>query len=188
MFRLVEILMSDLGRVTAELGGSYEDQYIRRNAVRTLAATVEGFLFSIKDMAHSSADFNGQTLTYDENKFLLERRAVLRDGDKHRFIPFKDNFKESFRLYAKCSGYHSPVDFNDDGFAALCETFELRDQLMHPKSYLTFCVTTPQTKRAGKAIEWVRFAIKGLIGGHDQKLNKNILDACDKESDKTKKT
>jgi len=171
--RLVSILIMDLGRASAGLRENYHDQFWRRTSIRALAATVEGIIYTLKDMAHASAEINGVSLSAEDNKFLLERKALVH-GEKPKFLPFKDNLKHTFNLYAKHSGFQCPVSFNDDGFTSLCETFFLRDQTMHPKSYETFSISTEQTKRAGKAIDWLNAAISNLMGAHNQKLTDNI--------------
>jgi hypothetical protein len=180
--RLLEILMADLRRSSEELRKNYEDQFWRRIAIRAMAAAVDGIIFSLKEMAHSSAELNGLQLSDDDNKFLLERKAKLRKGGKPKFFSFKDNFKQTFKLYAKLPGFPCPTDFSQDGFAALCDTYDLRHRLMHPKSFMTFCVTTEETRRAGKAVDWLDAEVQKLIGAHNQKLISNVETILNKQS------
>lgn len=180
-FRLISIMLSDLGRASGELHKNYNDQFWRRTAIRTLCAAVEGTIYTLKQMAHSSAEFYGISVSSDDNKFLLERKA-LAPGERPKFLPFKDNLKHTFNVYAKyCSNSKHLVSFADDGCLALYETFSIRDLTMHPKSYETFSITTQQTKRAGDAILWFHTAINLLVAGHNSELENRIYDHFDKQ-------
>ena len=171
--RFISIMMTDLGRASSALGENYHDQFLRRASVRVVAATVEGLIYTLKEMTAASAELNRIKLPDDDFRFLLERKA-LSAGEKPKFLPFKDNVKHTFNLYAKYSGFQNPVSFSDDGFAALNETFALRDRVMHPKDYLSFGVNTQEAKRAGEAISWLQSAMDELVGKHNAKLNANI--------------
>jgi hypothetical protein len=171
--KLKEILMADLYRSGQELRKNRDDQFWLRTTVRTLAATIDGIVFILKEMAHSSAEFNGLRLSDDE-KFLLERRARLQKGEKAKFKNFNENFKETFKIYARLAGFPCPTDFNHDGFAALCEIYELRHHITHPKSFMKFCVSPEETQKMMKAATWLDVEISRLIDGHNQKLISNI--------------
>ena len=151
---LLDAMISDLGRASGELRKNYEDQFCRRTAIRTLAATVDGIIFTLKELTHISAELVGFKFSEGEIEFLRERKSESNQGKKLRFLGFKDNLKDTFRLFAKAHNFTCPTDFGTNGFNALRDTYELRHGLMHPKSYKTFCVTTEETKRAGIAIKW----------------------------------
>jgi len=172
--KLKEILMADLCRSGQELRKNRDDQFWLRITVRTLAATIDGIIFILKEMAHSSAEFNGLKLNDDDEKFLLERKAPLPKGEKPKFKSFNENFKETFKIYARLAGFPCPTDFNHGGYAALCEIYELRHHITHPKSFMKFCVSPEETQKMMKAAAWLDVEITRLIDGHNQKLVSNI--------------
>ncbi len=176
------VLMSDLKEVSVELHKNFNNQFWRRTAIRAFAAAVDGIVFCLKELTHASAGFNKFELNDDENKFLLEGKANLQIGERSKHLVFKDNFKQTFRLFAQVNNFQCPTDFNQDGFSSLCETFELRHQLMHPKSFLTFCVTDEQANRTGKAGGWLYNEIQKLFEACNKKIHSNIETILNKQS------
>jgi hypothetical protein len=163
IFLLLDMLASDLHRAEVGLRTNYNDQYYRRTAVRALAATVEGAVFCAKQMTLVSGRELNFSFNQDDEAFLKEER-VDPQGKKRPFPTSPENIKRTFRLFAKAGGIPSPTDFGQAGFEALCQTFELRHSLMHPKSFMKFCVTDAQAKKAGEAITWFTGEIAKLVG------------------------
>lgn len=180
---LQDTLMADLRRTTEGLKKNKADQFWRRIAIRTLAATVDGVVYCLKELTYSSAGLTAFPLDNDESKFLLERKAKLQIGEKPKNAGFKDNLKRTFKLFAKVHGFECATDFGQDGFVALSDTFELRHGLMHPKSFMTFCVTDEQAKRAGKGEEWLSDEIQKLFDACNKKINSNVETILKKSSE-----
>lgn len=161
--KLFQIMFADLKHASGEMKANADNQFWRRTTIRTVAATVEGIIFCFKQTAHATGVMNGFTFSAKELSFLNEGVSVSEVGKKQRFSSFRENLKDTFKLFAKANKTSCPTDFNSDGFAALCETYELRHRLVHPKSYMTFCVNDQEKERAGEAIYWLNNEIKNLL-------------------------
>jgi hypothetical protein len=166
---LLTVVMSDLQRVSMESRNNFDDQFRRRTAIRAFAAAVDGSVFCLKELTHAAAGLKKFQLKEEEDKFLLDEKI---DG-KH-YLGFKENLKRTFQLFAQIMNFPCPTNFDRHEFSALCETFKLRHQLMHPKSFLTFCVTDDQAKQAGEAAEWLHNEIQKLFDSCNEKINSNI--------------
>jgi Arc/MetJ family transcription regulator len=88
---LWEMLMTDLGSAGGELRKNYVSQFWRRTAIRALAATVEGIVFSLKRLAVATTTTTlvGTKLDDEEMEFLKEQAALT--GKKTRLPGFRDN-------------------------------------------------------------------------------------------------
>ena len=71
---LLDAMLVDLGRASGELKRNYQDQFWRRTAIRTLAATVEGIIFTLKELTHVSGEMAGFKFSDSEIEFLRERK------------------------------------------------------------------------------------------------------------------
>lgn len=168
--KLFGILYSDLkyasGQMKAHTGDHSCEQFWRRTTIRTLAATVDGMIFCFKQNALAVGSF----LEYqfkDEESFLLSEVATEATRQKKLRLPsFRDNLKQTFKLFSKINNIPCPVDFSQRGFECLCEIYELRSELMHPKSFWDFHVSDNQKQKAADAILW--------LGGEGRKL----FDSC----------
>ena len=134
-----------------------------------LAAAVDGIIFSLKQLALASVGLVGTPLDDNEKEFLSEQPSSSK-RKKVRFLPFRANFEQTFKLFAKVYRTSCTTDFSDKGFVALCETFELRHRVMHPKSFMTFGVQDDETKRAGEAIDWLHQELQRLLGASRDSL------------------
>ena len=114
----------------------------------------------------------GFNFTDDEKSFLSEEAPPSKSGKKLKLPPFRDNLKQTFKLFAKIFKIPCPTDFGQDGFEALCETYELRHRIIHPKSYMTFYVSDAEKARAGKAIAWLDSEIRKLLDASSESLGK----------------
>lgn len=139
--KLLAILFSDLKRASGEMKANPEDQFWRRITIRSLAATLDGIVFCLKEIALATGPMNGFKFT-DKELFFLTEKVVKSDATvKNKFLSFRDNIKETFKFFSKIHKTSCSVDFQNDGFSALCETYELRNRLVHPKHFMTFCVS-----------------------------------------------
>ena len=170
---LLGAMMADLGLASGELRKHYASQFWRRTAIRALAATVDGSVFGLKRLALATAGLTGASLTTEEMDFLREQQ-ISPPGGKVRLPGFRENFKQTFKLFAKVHGISCSTDFGPKGFVALCQTFELRHRVTHPKSSLLFCVQDDETKRAGEAMAWLSCEINRLLNDCQNSLGKTI--------------
>jgi len=169
---LFGILFRDLLRAHKEMQQNPDDQFWRRTTIRAFAATVDGIIFCLKQTALVAGEVADYQFTDYERFFLTEEKG---DGTKKfRLPPFVENAKETFKLFAKVHGVSCPVDFGSSGFRAFCQTYELRHRLIHPKSYMTFCVTDEERDGSRNAAAWLQREIYKLIdacsAGIDQKF------------------
>jgi hypothetical protein len=113
------------------------NQFWSRTLFRCLCANIEARLYMFRREAIGMVAVSKETFSKEETEILTEVRTVLVNGvatTRPKWLPIRDAFKESFRLFAKAVGLAFEVDSGTEGFAALCETFEVRHRLMHPKS------------------------------------------------------
>lgn len=168
---LLGTMMADLGTASGELRKNYASQFWRRTAIRALSATVDGIVFSLKRLALATADLNETELKAEERDFLREQQ-VSPMGGKVRLPGFRDNFKRTLKIFARVHRISCATDFGQKGFEALCQTFELRHRVTHPKSSATFFVKDDETKRAGEAINWLSRELQRLLGDCRKSLGK----------------
>jgi hypothetical protein len=161
--KLFAIMFSDLKHASGEMKAYPGDQFWRRTTIRTLAATLDGIVFCLKQTALATGPMNGFKFSEKELSFLSEEVVEPTTGKKPRLPGFRENLKDTFKLFAKIHKIPCPTDFNQDGFTALCETYELRHRLVHPKSFMTFCVSDDEKQRAGEAVYWLNKEIKELL-------------------------
>jgi hypothetical protein len=168
--KLFAIMFSDLKQASGEMKAHPGDQFWRRTTIRALAATLDGIVFCLKQTALATGPMNGFKFSEKELFFLSEEAAEPIIGKKLKLPSFRENLKDTFKLFAKTNKVSCPTDFNHDGFAALCETYELRHRLVHPKSYMTFCVSDQEKQRAGEAVYWLTNEIKELLDACSRSL------------------
>ena len=165
---LVAILLSDLSSASKQVKEKPSDHFLRRMTVRCFAAAVDGIVFGLKQFAQATGELTEYKFTSDELFLLTEVPVELKDGKKPRFPVFRDNIKQTFKLFAKVYGTICPTDFNQSGFNSMCETFELRHRLMHPKSYVTFCVTDDEKQKCAEAAAWLHLELNHLLHSDEQ--------------------
>lgn len=166
---LLQIMFKDLLRANDEMLKNPDDQFWRRATIRAFAATVEGVIFCLKQTALVNGKLANFSFNESELFFLTEKNDGL-SKKKYRFPSFQENVKETFNLAAKIHKIQCPVDFGHPGFKAFCETYELRHRLIHPKNFMTFCVSDEERDRCKVAGAWL-----------DRELHK-LLDKCSESS------
>jgi len=169
-----ELIVNDLGRASSELGENCTDQYRRRTAIRSLAAAVEGIIFQLKKLALASSGLTKKELSPEEIALLSEQRVEGGDMKKARLPGFRENFKRSLKLFAEVYHVPCPIDFGTTGFQNVCDTFALRDRVMHPKSAKMFLITDEETKRAGAALQWLHAELTRLVQTAMHDLGKRV--------------
>jgi hypothetical protein len=167
--KLFEILLSDLARSGRLMREKADDQFLRRMTIRCFAAAVDGIIYGLKQTALASAEFSGRTFSNNE-LLLLKEEAIEPTGKKPPFPAFQKNIKQTFTLTAKAYGILCPTNFDQDGFQALCDTYTLRNRLMHPKSFMTFCVSDEEKQKCSDAAAWLHLELNRLFGACHKKL------------------
>jgi hypothetical protein len=168
--KLFSIMFLDLKHASSEMKAHPGDQFWRRTTIRALAATLDGIVFCLKQIALATGPMRGFKFSEKELFFLSEEVVEPTIGKRPKLPSFRENLKQTFKIFAKAHKAQCPTDFNQDGFAALCGTYELRHRLVHPKSYMTFCVSDDEKQRSGEAIAWLDSEIKKLLGASARSL------------------
>jgi hypothetical protein len=117
-------------------------------------------------MAEQLGGISGVQFDAKEVQILTEQRIVVEpDGTqtiRRKFLPFPESVKESFRLFGKAIAATLGLTYGT-GYDKLCETFELRNRLMHPKAPFDVEVRPDQIDTANRGIEWFNEAYTGVL-------------------------
>jgi hypothetical protein len=137
-------------------------QFWSRTAIRCLCASIEATLFGFRKMAEQMGSLAGIRFDPEEVEILSETQ--LRNGvQKPKWLPLADSVKESFRLFGKAAGCPLVVNYSERGFSDLCETFKVRNRLMHPKSTFDVQVSARDIDTADRAIIWLNNSVNGVL-------------------------
>lgn len=161
--KLSSIMFSDLRHASSEMKANPNDQFWRRTAIRTLAATLDGLIFSLKQTALATGPMNDFSFNEEELTFLSEEATEAVSGKRPKLPGFRENLKRTIKLFSKIHKIPCPTDFNHAGFTSLCETYELRHRLMHPKSYWTFAVSDEEKQKAAEGMHWLDVELQRLF-------------------------
>jgi hypothetical protein len=151
-----------------------------RSYVRSLFALIESILYSQKQLAKHVdtalkattpvwADVAGlsqlELLAIDEKAFQIKDDGSVRAADS--FIRFKQNFKLSFVVLAKCCGSDfRPTYDKNIGWDSLLKALSVRDRLMHPKSVKDLEVTPSEFRDAQRASDWFGKVFQVALESH----------------------
>lgn len=127
----------------------------------------------LKQVTPSCADFFGVSLTDSDLKIVTERRTYVEAGvakTKPVYLPFRDNLKETFKIFAKAHTIPFSTDFSVSGFVELCEAFELRNKLMHPKIVFDLGVEDEALDGADRGLKWFKTSLVQLLKDCGEKL------------------
>jgi hypothetical protein len=95
----------------------------------------------------------------DEILKLKELKEVddLKTGKRKQiqnWLRIEESLKISFEWTAKFIGVEFKLDTKSDGYQALLQTKQIRDELMHPKKTSSLVIGDLQFSRIEKALEW----------------------------------
>ena len=144
-------------------------QFWSRTSIRCLCAAVEATLFAFRKMAEKMTVLSGIQFDSKEMEILSEKKI----NGSRKYLPFPDAIKESFRLFAKAAGTTVTVDYGDK-FLDLCNTFEVRNRLMHPKKPFDVEVNTGNIEAAERGIIWFNKTYMSVIDQCHAHFSKNI--------------
>jgi hypothetical protein len=141
-------------------------QFWSRVVVRCLCADIEARLFIFRRIALEAANISKVSFTKEERETLVEMREVVENGNvrtKPKWLPIDDSIKESFRLFAKAMRASFTLDCNAKGFRSLCDTFIVRNRLMHPKDVVALEVHDKDVQTAEEGIHWLNQQCENLF-------------------------
>jgi hypothetical protein len=150
-------LQNDLDFAVTQWSKEKANLFWRRSVIRCLLVLIEAVLWNMKNLSLKISEVSVIKLTDHEISIAIEKRTVMKGEKletKKNFLPFKDNIKATFKMFAKV--HDVPFAFNaDKNFDALCDTYELRSRLMHPKRPFDPNVSDSDIEAAEKGTEWL---------------------------------
>lgn len=149
-------LKSDVDFSIQQWRSNPSSQFWCRTSIRCACAAIEARLFAFRKMAEKLSLLSGEKFNSKELEVLSEKRIVEQNGGKvikPKYLPFPDSVKESFKLFGKASGATIQVDYGP-GFKNLCDTFEIRNRLMHPKTPFDVQISLQDIHTADKGFIW----------------------------------
>jgi hypothetical protein len=169
----IDVLDADVKFASDQWRKDQSNQFWRRTLIRCLCASTEGALGMLKHITPESAKFFDAALTPRELEIATERRQIIENGvvkTKPVFLPFRDNLKETLKIFAKIHEVEIAIKYDDSGFKDLCDTFELRNKLMHPKGPFDLGVTNGAVDAAERGTQWFLFSLRGLLNDCAKRL------------------
>jgi hypothetical protein len=79
--------------------------------------------------------------------------------------------KETIKIFAKAHAIQLTVKYDDQTFDDLCDTFELRNKLMHPKNSSDLEVKETDIKAAVQGWNWLDSALVNLLAESGKRVS-----------------
>ena len=163
---MIRILGQDCKDHFAAIQNSHS-QLNKRAYVRSVFALIEGVLYNLKS-ATSNLGIILKNLTLNELVVLDGTQLDINDDGnvttKPYYPKFINNFKFSFKIYAKSIGSKYIINLSGQGWQSLCKSVKVRDRLMHPKESSDLAVSDEEILDAKKAIDW--FLLNYSLSGY----------------------
>jgi hypothetical protein len=127
-----QILLDDAFHAAEQIDNG-DNQGARRNYVRAVFAAIEGSTYGLKRMILMVWNYRQPKLEPGELEYVIETRFDKHGKSKRYFLPFADNVRLSFDVFAKVNGLSSTADYGGNGWKSLRDAAEIRNRLTHPK-------------------------------------------------------
>lgn len=151
-------LAEDADQLLEILRQNRASQFARRNYVRAVAAFVEAWINSSKQLCTRAADVAITRFTPAELALLRDVSFELNDKgeavERQRFFNFEQNFRFAFAAYAKLHGSEIKLKTDEHGWQALRQFVKVRNRLTHPRNPNDLMVTDAELKDIEKATDW----------------------------------
>jgi len=134
------------------------EQFWRRTLIRCLLANIEALLWNLKQGIKIVPSVTNVRLTPADNEIVDEQRTTIVNGKQEtrkNHLKFRDNIKATFSLFGKVHGIKFKANCNQD-FVALCDTYELRSRLMHPKKPMDPEVSDSAILASQQGVKWLK--------------------------------
>jgi hypothetical protein len=132
-------------------------QFWRRTIIRCILAYTEALIWNTKHGIPIITTISWVQIPSNELEIIREEKTVTINGKteiKPNFLKFRDNLKATFKLFAKAHGADFKINC-DQNFDALCETYELRSRLMHPKKPFDPDVSDTAIVASQRGVKWL---------------------------------
>ena len=133
-------------------------QFWRRTIIRGLLSYIDSLLWHLKQGMPIFASISNVQLTSADLEIIRERRTVKINGKteiRSNHLKFRDNIKATFSLFGKVCGLKFKVTCDKD-FDALCNTYNRRSHLMHPKKPSDLNVTDSDIAVSKQGVKWLQ--------------------------------
>lgn len=132
-----------------------QNQYLRRTAVRTNLAMVEGLTNCLNQLLLVSYQQGQITLTENEIENITEQKTKKNGGVRPFFLSLGDKIQKSFALFSKkIGGSEFLFDTTSSEWRLLESSIQIRNQIMHPKRIEDFSISDDQIKIITQAPTW----------------------------------
>jgi hypothetical protein len=158
----IEPLEHDFKYARAQLNLEPSSQFWRRTAIRCLLALAEALLWNLRQIALKAASQLGNQLEQREEEKLLETR---------RYLKFPESVKLTLSSFGEAYGFVFEPKC-DEGFEALCKTYERRNDLMHPKRPFDINIFDDACTTAWKGADWLLKEYWSLIAKTEEAVEK----------------
>ncbi len=171
-FRLtINVLDSDVEFARNQWQQNPSNQFWSRTLIRCHCASVEGTLSLLKSVTCESAGYFDITLTKEDIEVATEQRTHKQTGlPTNAFLPMRDSVKKTFQVFAKAHATQVDVKYDVPGFMDFKNTFELRNNLMHPKKLFDLEVSDKALDAADRGSKWFRAALEKVLEECGKKL------------------
>lgn len=166
----LQILVSDVKHAEDELQkDKAHEQFWRRIIVRSVCALGEGTLNVLKGMTPKSADFFDVSLTVKEMEFLTEVQKTSDGKLKPFFQPLRQSLKETITIFTKIHDVSMGIKF-DQGYEDFCNTFTLRNRLMHPRKHSDLGISDSDYQACIRGWNWFNSMLSATMKQCGEKL------------------
>jgi len=150
------LLSKDVELCTNFFNKSPQDQFLRRNIIRTVFVFLEACAYGLKRIAlqqHAiyEVEFSPAELALlREEKYMLDDKgeAITQDNNFQRFVP---NLKFALRCFAKAHGLAFALDTSA---VPLTDSERVRNRITHPKKVSDLSITDDEIKRVETVENW----------------------------------
>ena len=135
-----------------------DSQFWRRTFIRSVFALIEGFTYSLKQVALQAAKRFHIELSKSEIALLLEESYEVNDKGlaetKKDYIQLPKNIKFAFNMYSRAYELNYKLKIDDSGWESFKESLKVRNRLTHPKSTGDVLVSDQDMSYAESAAIW----------------------------------
>ncbi len=152
--------------LSADVSASFEmqirypdDQFLRRNAVRTAWAFIEGVTFGFKHWLLTICDLAKEPLTRSERTLLTEMIFKMNEKGEFKQFPIRErtnsNIGKVFKLLGKKLDMNWSPDFNDKNWCAMRDSLKVRHRVTHPKRSQDLTISYDEMQKVNSSMKWM---------------------------------
>lgn len=156
---LIEILNSDVQHIVDKLNLSDEElDFNIRSYIRAYSSWIEGTVWMLKELIKGDEHQWHQTMPLASQLYLFEHDWKIKNTGEpvltSRKLKTKENIKGLFHITTHLDQSFG-IDYNSKGWNQIIHFYELRDNLMHPKSLDSLSITKNQVLKCDEGRAWL---------------------------------